>query len=30
MKGHLLDILTVLDLREMSEPAVKLSDVLRP
>ena len=30
MKGHLLDILTALDLREVSEPAGNLRDVLKP
>jgi len=30
MKSHLLDILTALDLREVSEPASNLRDVLRP
>lgn len=30
MKSHLLDILTALDLREISEPPSKLRDVLKP
>ena len=30
MKSHLIDILTALDLREVSEPASRLRDVLKP